>query len=130
MDIVAYLPAIGTAVIDNAPFLVGFIMPPIVEVFVRDIPNSKGRLIVSLLLSFLAAVWIHWHQIAIGDPEQILVISGAIFTESQAMYNLYFKDSMLRYAIQNKVDSRVERQIEFVDEEEEEEGRFDTPVVQ
>lgn len=100
-----YAITLLTALLDNAPLLVGFILPPLVEVLNRDVSNPKERLIVSLLTCFVVAVTLHWREIAYGSPEQVLAFSGIIFTESQLTFKLYFADSWAREKIQQKVGS-------------------------
>jgi hypothetical protein len=100
-----YAVGLGGLVIANAPQLVGFIMPPFVEVFNREVKTETQRFLVSVVACLFAAVLLHWNEIAYGTPEQVFSFAGVIFLESQATYRLYFKDSQLQYHVQKLVKS-------------------------
>lgn len=97
-----YITAIVNSVVVNAPYLVGFVLPPIVEVLNRDVKKEKERYVVSLIVCFLVAILLHWKEIAYGTPEQVLAFTGLIFMESNTIYKLYFAKSWLKDAIQKK----------------------------
>lgn len=93
--------AIATQINANAPYLVGLVMPIVVDYLNKDIPNEKGRFFVTILAVTVAAIATEWNALTYGSFEQVLASGGIIFAESQAIYKLYFKDSALRPAIQN-----------------------------
>ena len=101
----------------HAPNLIGFILPPIIEVLNKDIPADKmmtfkflkfsfeveEKFMATLAICLSAAAILNASNIAVGNVEQVVASFGIIFTESQAVYRLYFKDSWLRDKIQNTV---------------------------
>jgi len=107
MDVVITL---SNALIENAPFLVGVVMPPIVELLNRDVKSETERYIVSVLLCFLAAILLHWREVEVGSPETVLAYATLIFMESQTVYRLYFKKSRIRGLMHEKLDIRREEE--------------------
>ncbi|MDE1866747.1 MAG: hypothetical protein KGI08_03425 [Thaumarchaeota archaeon] len=101
------LVAIGALVITNAQYLVGFILPPLVEYLNKDIPNDNVRFLVSCVVCFIAAVAIDWNQIGGGniDQQHLIFLSMLLFTESQTIFKLYFQSSWLRGKLQSVIGS-------------------------
>lgn len=93
----------GNYIIDNAPALVGFILPPFVDIVNKDVKNETERFYVSVFLCVVAAILLHWKELAYGNEEQFFMWIGIIFSESQTTYNLYFKHSNLRGILQSKL---------------------------
>lgn len=108
-QVLLYIGAFGNAIIANAPFLVGFVMPPFVEVLNRDVKGKGAQAVIAFLACFLAAVLLHWNEIAFGNPEQVVAITGIFFTESHLLYKLYFERSSIRYRIQDRLGITEER---------------------
>ena len=81
----------------NASYLVGFVMPPLVEILNKDVKSSRERFAVSVGSCVLAAILLHWHELVFGSPQNLLASAGLIFTESQVVYKLYFENSWLRH---------------------------------
>lgn len=88
-----------------SPDLVGVLIPPIVEILNKDIPEEKAtkRFLVSILVCFIAAMILRWDQLMAGSATQLLTSFGLIFTESQVVYRLYFKDSFIRHKLQERL---------------------------
>ena len=86
------------------PDLVGVLMPPLIEILNKDIPEEKTteRFMASLALCFVVALVLRWNELMIGSAEQVLTTFGLIFTESQIVYKTYFKDSFIRAKIKEK----------------------------
>lgn len=103
----ALLLALGTFVITNAPNLIGFILPPFVEYLNKDVPNENARFVISLVACLLAALAVNWQKIAAGTmtQEQLVLLIGIIFTESQTIFKLYFQESWLRQKMQTALNS-------------------------
>ncbi len=97
--LVAWAVAIGHAIIANANVLVGFVMPFFVEFINRDITSKNGKMVMAGLACFIAAVILHWNEVAYGTPDQVILMTGLFFMESQFLYNLYFKNSFIREKI-------------------------------
>jgi len=83
--------------------VIGFIMPPLVEVIKAKLPETEGKwlgyvlsyglcIIVGVLTSFFA-----------GDinSQNVLSSAGAALITSQGVYNLYFKPK--------KIDKKIEK---------------------
>ena len=104
------LQVVFTAIVQNAPFLVGFILPPFVEVINRDVKESWLRFIVSMTVCFIAGIILHWDKIATGDPGAIITYSSIIFVESQTVYKLYFEKSNERVVLQDRINSVIKRE--------------------
>lgn len=94
---------LSQAIKDNGPYLVGFIMPLVVEVLNKDIKKEEERYIVAVLACFLIAVALHWNDIASGEPGRFVTYVGLIFLESNTLFKLYFANSGLRGKIQQIV---------------------------
>lgn len=98
------------AIVANAPFLVGFLLPPFIEVLSGQIHKEWERFAVAMTVCFFAGILLHWREIETGNPEVIVAYSAIIFVESQTIFKLYFAKSWFRGYIQDKVGSRVERE--------------------
>lgn len=105
-----YVFAGGNAIVANAPYLVGFVLPPLIEVLNRDIKKENERFIVAVIICLLAASLIHWKEIADGSPEKVALLAGVIFWESQSVFKLYFAKSWMRGYIQAKVGTNEQRE--------------------
>lgn len=109
------LLALWTAGVENAPHLVGFILPPFVEILNRDVKKENERFLVAVVVCLLTAIFLHWKEVAYGTPEQVVMYTALIFTESQAVFQLYFAKSWFRGTIQEKIGAkREEVRDEFV----------------
>jgi hypothetical protein len=104
-SVVLYFVALLNLVIENAPYLVGFILPPFIEILNREVPSKIGRHTVSLLVCLVVAIVLHWHKIESGSPEQVAAIAGVIFTESNTVYKYYFENSWNREVLREKLGS-------------------------
>ena len=104
-----FLISAGALIIANAPHLVGFLMPPIVEVLNKDVKGANERFLVTVFVCLLAATILHWNELIYGSPEQLLASAGIIFTESQVVFKLYFQNSWVRWKIQTKMDGEGEK---------------------
>ena len=97
------LITLGAFIIANAPNLVGFLIPPVVEVLNKDVHGANERFLVTVFTCLLAATILHWGELLYGSPEQLLTSAGIIFTESQVVFKLYFQNSWVRWKIQTKI---------------------------
>lgn len=98
-----YLDTLGKLALTNFPNIVGFMMPPLVELLNKDVHSSGEKRIVALLACFAVAVGLHWNEIAYGTPELAIASFVIIFAESQTVFKIYFNDSWLRGTIQEKI---------------------------
>lgn len=99
--------ALAIFIVANAPKLVGFVLPPVVEFLNKDVQNDNARFIISLVVCLLAAVALDWNQVSSGnvDQTQLTMDIGIIFLESQSIFKLYFQQSWLRGKIQTVISS-------------------------
>ena len=90
----------------NAPQLVGFILPPLVTVLNTDVTDHKAKFLVTLVVCFFVAIFLNLGKLITGDAvssvEATLQSLLLVFTESQAVYRLYFKGSVLESHIEAK----------------------------
>lgn len=105
-----YVTAIGNAVVTNAPYLVGFALPPFIEILNKDIKEESKRYAVALIICILVSVLLHWKDIEDGSPEKIVVFTGLIFMECQTIFKLYFAKSWMRGTIQEKIGTSPQRE--------------------
>lgn len=96
-------------VIANGPQLIGVVMPLLVEYINKDIPvnQDKIRFSMTFIACLLAAIILKWNELVTGSPESVILSAGLIFTESQIVFKLYFKESWLRSKMVNFVGGEV-----------------------
>ena len=79
--------------------LLGQVMPPIADTINRNIPNSKIRFWVSILLSAVVGVLLNINNLNFGNLDGIIYSSMLLWGSSQIAYKTYYEDS--------KVQSRI-----------------------
>lgn len=94
---------ISNVLIDNAPALVGFLLPPLIEIFNKQVYKRSERFFVAMLTCAITAIFLHWREIETGNPEMVTANFLLIATESQLLYKTYFGESWLRGYIQTRV---------------------------
>lgn len=100
-QILSYVTAYGTLVIAHAPQLIGVVLPPLIQVLNKDIPDSRMRFFMAAITCFVAAVILNWNKITLGTPDAAFIATGVIFLESETVYRLYFKNSILQTKMNN-----------------------------
>lgn len=105
-----YLVVLWRLLVENAPFLVGFILPPFVEIVNKDVHKEWERFVIAGGICFALAIILHWDEIAKGNPEAVVVYSAIIFAESQTIFKLYFAKSWMRGLIKEKVGANPNRE--------------------
>lgn len=87
--------------------LVGFLLPPFIDILNKDIPDdADGRkIIITGLVCIFAAIAINWNTIMLGSAQMVVFSAVALFTESQYIFQLYFKKSALRNKLQNIIET-------------------------
>lgn len=91
-----YISFLLSAFLTYAPQVVGFGMPVLVQVLNRDIQKETERYVVSVVACILVAIFLDWHQLVYGSPQQVFISACVIFLESNATYTLYFAKSGMR----------------------------------
>lgn len=92
-----------TAKYQGAAYLIGFILPPFIDVLNKHVASSKLRFAISILVSVICGVAITYPSLAFGDVNGFLVACAVVFSEAQVVYNLYWKDSDARAKMQAKM---------------------------
>lgn len=80
--------------------LIGFIMPPIIDLINTRVANQRLRYIISLLISLLLGVLFTWDQL---NWQDVLQSATIVFAASQTTYNLFWKDSQQRTALKARI---------------------------
>lgn len=97
--------------------LVGVALPFLIDAVSKDVPEDATiklqfwrlsydideRLLVSLVVCFVAALYLTWDKFTVITPEGLLTYFGIVFTEAHLVYKLYFKNSWVRGRFQTKV---------------------------
>lgn len=102
MDTHALILFIG----QNAPQLVGLLLPPVVTVLNQSVTDHRSKFLVTFMLCIFVAVLLNVQKIITGDAltsfESLSTSILLVFTESQAVYRLYFKGSAIEAHIEAK----------------------------
>jgi hypothetical protein len=82
----------------NPAAVVGIIMPPLIDILNKDIPKERevSRFIATFAICFATAIVFDFNKLMYNSWGELLTTVGIIFTESQVIYRLYFKNSYLR----------------------------------
>jgi len=70
--------------------VVGAVLPPVIDLVNKYVPNSNGRFIVSVVFAFVVGAIIAYFQYGTAE---ILANAGVIFVAAQAVYKLWYKES-------------------------------------
>jgi hypothetical protein len=81
--------------------IVGLVMPPVIDLINTKITDTKVRYIVSLLTSLILGLLFSWNEL---DWQNIFASASIIFAASQTTYNLYWKNSSTREALQTRIN--------------------------
>lgn len=77
--------------------LIGFLLPPFIDVVNKNIKNKKVKYVVSIIISILIGTLLNLEQL--NNPEKLLGNVSLVFVSAQTTYNLYWKKSKLRKKI-------------------------------
>ena len=77
--------------------LAGFALPFIVDFVNKNFSSSSVRFIITFLSCIGVAALLNMEKLQSGDWGELLGKIGLIFTESQIVYHLYWKESHLRF---------------------------------
>ena len=104
-QLLPFLNVLGTYIIANGPNLAGIILPPLIEIINKDIPDERQRFLIACTICFAVAVVFRWDSVASSDPQKFIATLGLIFAESQMVYRLYWKSSVLRVKLNERLSS-------------------------
>lgn len=80
--------------------LIGFVLPPVIELVNQKISNPTVKFLVSLVISAAVAVAIKFNELKFASAEEIFSSVALIAVEAQIAYRIYWhKDSPIRQAI-------------------------------
>ena len=85
--------------------LVGFALPFIVDFVTKKTSSSVIRFVITVLSCVGAATLLNLDKLQSGEIGEILGKTGIIFTESQVVYRLYWKDSHARFKVFGEMKS-------------------------
>jgi hypothetical protein len=94
--------AAGTFSAYSPDMLAVFILPPLTDILNNWVPDDEEwqKFLVSLAACFLLSAIVNWHALKIGSTQDLFVSFGLIFTASQSLFKMYFKDSLFRNKLQ------------------------------
>jgi hypothetical protein len=78
----------------NLSILVGFILPPFIDLLNNKVTNTVVKFWVSLLVCTVIGVVLNLDKLK--DPTQLLGTLGIIFAEAQTVYHTYWQQSKAR----------------------------------
>ena len=93
----------GNYIVTNASYLVGLVLPVIVEVLNKDVKGSRERFFITIFVCIFAGSLLHYRELLYGSMEDVATSIGIIFAESQLVFKLYFEKSWLRWKIQETI---------------------------
>jgi len=77
--------------------LIGFLLPPVIDLINNRIASSKVKYLISLLISIGLGALVNYDNLY--GTSEILGSSAVIFAEAQTFYKLYWENSKPRSAI-------------------------------
>jgi hypothetical protein len=80
--------------------LVGFILPPVIDLINRKVANAILRFWIAMAVCVLVGVIVHINEL--NNLENILGSIGVIFAESQIVYKTYWANSGVRDSLYPK----------------------------
>lgn len=76
--------------------LVGFLLPPLIDVVNVKVKDEKIRFLVSLVICVVVGAILNVDRLAAGSVEEALRSAGIVFATAQTAYRLYWKKSEVR----------------------------------
>ena len=79
--------------------LIGFLLPPIIDIVNSKVSNAKLRLGISIGISFiLGAIFVYADgNLKISSINDVFLTGSAIFVSAHAAYKLYWEKSDIRF---------------------------------
>lgn len=89
----------------NPGLVIGFVLPPLIDVLNKDIPADREteRTLATLTVCFAVAFLFNFNKVMLNSWTNIGISFPIIFTESYGVYKLYFKNSFLRSKLLEKL---------------------------
>ncbi len=87
----------------NSTDFIGVLLPPVIQLMVYEEADEKKRFLATILICLFASVFLNFNKITLNSWQELLTTFTLIFSESQIVYKLYFKES----AFKNFIDRRL-----------------------
>lgn len=87
-------------------YLIGLILPPLVDVVNKDVKNSNWRFVIAVIVSILAAIAVSFPKLSHESYLDLIKSASIVFAESQVIFKLYYEDSFVREKITAKLGSK------------------------
>ncbi len=110
------------SIIDNAPYLSGFLLPFINDYLNQEVSDKRNRQLIAGVSCLFFTLLIQWDALLAGNLGDAAAVYGILFTESQGMYKLYFEDSALRERF-NSI------KVLFPEKQEPQQGQTQQPII-
>lgn len=88
--------------------LVGFILPPVIDLINFRVSNTQARFWIAFALCLAISVVLNFNKLTAGDIPSLLGSAGIVFSEAQIVYKTYWADSSLRTGLQSKVGGQTQ----------------------
>lgn len=79
--------------------LVGLVLPLIIDLLNRFVPNSNLRYVISLVICLIVAALLNLSAIQLGDSNSFFASFGIIFAEAQSVYKIWWGKSGSRKSL-------------------------------
>lgn len=83
--------------------LVGFILPPVIDLINARVADTKVRFLISLAICVVISVVINFNQLQYGTMSGFWASLALIGSEAQTVYNLFWKNSDTRANMVKKI---------------------------
>lgn len=81
--------------------LAGQLMPLLIDVVNKKVPNTKLRYVIAINACLLLGVAFNYDKLSVKDIPQVLESFAIIFTSAQTAYKLYYENSHVQAKIRN-----------------------------
>ncbi len=78
---------------ESISLILGSILPPIIDLLTKKVPDTKIRFLISLGICIIVGVGINYQSFKF---EEILESVGLVFASAQIVYKTYWSNSSLR----------------------------------
>ena len=80
------------------PLVLGAVLPPVIDLVNKHVPNSNVRFLIAVLFSFVVGAIIAFLE---NGWENLAQNAGLIFVSAQAVYKLWYEHSGMQAKIRN-----------------------------
>lgn len=83
--------------------LIGFILPPIIDLVNSKVPNTKLRFWIAFVICAVIGVAIKYKELAVGNVDVALGSVSLVFAEAQVIYYQFWQGSGVRESLQKRL---------------------------